>query len=193
MNNKISEKSGDSPWSTENNCLNPRRRRHDLHGAPTTTTRTPEQRNTQAQCTICIPNALSPTASGSRGLPQTTSRLTHANTTTRARPWESSGHRSSLVRLAWSNAAPSRPTHCLRGTPSARTRTTLTIEVSMTTERHGKVGPNDGCPPLALVGGPDPVPGCFRRLDCFSAESGNTTLQWEPTATQDPCANTNSP
>ena len=57
--------------------------------------------------------------------------VSQASTTRRARPWspESSGYRSSLVRLAWSNAAPSRPSHYLRGAPSART--TLTIVVSM--------------------------------------------------------------
>ena len=120
-----------------------RRRRHDRHGAPTTTTRTLEQRSKPVQCTTCgttldgqpdeflaAPSAPSPSpaASGSHGLPQTTSRLSRNH---RARPWspESSGYRSSLVRLAWSSAAPSRPAHCLLGAPSART--TLTIVVSI--------------------------------------------------------------
>ena len=53
---------------------------------------------------------------------------------------------------------------------------------------------SDGCPPWARAGGPDPDPDVLGDSStCFSADSGSATLQWKPSATQDPCVGTSSP
>ena len=104
-----------------------------------------------------------------------------------------------MVRLAWSNAAPSRPKHCLLGAPSARTDT----------DHCGVDGQ------LSAMEKWEPVCHHFQATvvhpwhwwevqilypdvlgdssTCFSADSGSATLQWKPTATQDPCVSTSSP
>ena len=55
-----------------------------------------------------------------------------ARTTKRARPYSpvNSRYLRSLVRRAWSRAAPSRMAHCLRGAPSARTGLTKVVSIA---------------------------------------------------------------
>ena len=148
------------------------------------TTRTPEQRSTQAQCTICetmldgrpdeflgAPSALSPSpaASGSHGLPRTTSRLSHKRAPPdgpdpgRQRVLDTFGSPRLVQRSpVTSNTLPSWNTICSDNTDHSGVDSQLSA---------GKVGgrlpplPSDGCPPLARAGGPDPVPRCFGRLE----------------------------